>query len=920
MSNSKTSLSGCKRQGQVTGRARSRALLLLALGLALLLSLWLQVPRILDPLTYQEDFAKFFWMHSYADPELFSTNRNQIPTTVKQLELGSLSLNVDATSPAYSLLMYLGSTLFPIILFNKLLLFPLMMLSVYFLFRIGEKIRGPGTGFALALAFAVINLNSRSSVSLAAGLQRSFAIPMLIVLIYTLILEKYWVAVLVIFISGLFYPPVMLLGLITYTLSLLEPTDNRWPFKVNWRKAIPLAALLGIAIVLTLPAILVQLQRIDLSSFGQADQIGSFLRDPQYSPEGRYSLFRDQSLVLLVGRGGLFSKAETFWQALSLAFLAMGLFIQRPKSWFETHVTLKRLVAASFIAYALAWLAALATSSFLLYLPNRYLRASLPLVFLIFVVTNFETSTIAAWTRFRLLKNRQRVFVLLITGLSFLAVIYSVGEESFRFFSTIRLSMFRWPFALAFAFLLGSAVLKILTRRGSRDEGDVVRYRIPSWSWSVTGLVLFVLAGGFYVRPAFHDYESVSQSDQKRLNYLQGLPKEALIVGGPCLVDDVPLLAKRSVLWSCEQPGGQQLVVDTLEAYYAVSMADVLEFCQKYNTDYMLINQESFELERVRAGRFFKEPYNSLISPQIINRTDFALQNIPEPMRIFESDGITIIPCKPASVHTGTEGLNLIWSYPDPWKITTISNLNIALGWEVNGRIATNQGLSLKMLDSEGRAVQQQRYPLFQDNLVDDSTIEDIVFEDYSLSISPYLLNGTYTIVAAVVPIDEQGGLGEQFVIGQAVLDKPQRVFASQENLVASNWESSWDNKIALIDFTTSGPTGDSWEIGLSWLALQRMTDSYKVFAHLINSDTGELVLQEDAVPRNWSYPTNWWEKNEIVMDTLNLQLSDLEPGHYQLWLGLYDEETFIRLPRDQESTPENPAYTGAIKLADFEY
>ena len=81
-----------KRQVHLSDRAQSRVWLLLALGLTLLLSLWLQVPRILDPYTFQEDFAKFFWMHSYEDPELFSVHRYQIPSTVKQLELGPLSL------------------------------------------------------------------------------------------------------------------------------------------------------------------------------------------------------------------------------------------------------------------------------------------------------------------------------------------------------------------------------------------------------------------------------------------------------------------------------------------------------------------------------------------------------------------------------------------------------------------------------------------------------------------------------------------------------------------------------------------------------------------------------------------------------------------------------------------------------------
>ena len=90
-----------------------------------------------------------------------------------------------------------------------------------------------------------------------------------------------------------------------------------------------------------------------------------------------------------------------------------------------------------------------------------------------------------------------------------------------------------------------------------------------------------------------------------------------------------------------------------------------------------------------------------------------------------------------------------------------------------------------------------------------------------------------------------------------------------------------------------------------TWHALKRMPESYKVFAHLRRAGTDEIVSQVDAIPRNWTYPTDWWEANEFITDTLSIPLNDIEPGQYELWLGLYDDETGERLP---VADPHDPA------------
>jgi hypothetical protein len=88
----------------------------------------------------------------------------------------------------------------------------------------------------------------------------------------------------------------------------------------------------------------------------------------------------------------------------------------------------------------------------------------------------------------------------------------------------------------------------------------------------------------------------------------------------------------------------------------------------------------------------------------------------------------------------------------------------------------------------------------------------------------------------------------------------------------------------------------ESLELTLYWQAEQRMDISYKVFVHLVDPTSGDIVAQDDAVPRRWTYPTTWWERGEVVEDTISLPLHGVPPGQYQLVLGLYDEKTGKRL------------------------
>jgi hypothetical protein len=80
------------------------------------------------------------------------------------------------------------------------------------------------------------------------------------------------------------------------------------------------------------------------------------------------------------------------------------------------------------------------------------------------------------------------------------------------------------------------------------------------------------------------------------------------------------------------------------------------------------------------------------------------------------------------------------------------------------------------------------------------------------------------------------------------------------------------------------------------WRAERAMSLSYKVFVHIINSETGKLVAQYDFVPRDWTYPTTYWRPGEYVKDKIEMDLRDLAAGMYDVRVGFYDPNTGERL------------------------
>ena len=178
-----------------------------------------------------------------------------------------------------------------------------------------------------------------------------------------------------------------------------------------------------------------------------------------------------------------------------------------------------------------------------------------------------------------------------------------------------------------------------------------------------------------------------------------------------------------------------------------------------------------------------------------------------------------------------------------------------------------------------------------------DSTTEGaldtgLFWRHYQLQLQPSLANGNYQIVF-YQPANEPELTDGTATAVNLIVDSLPRTFAPPTPDIPL--EVTYSDELALVGYDLE-QTQASLELTLYWHALQMPTESYKMFVHIIDEASGVLVAQQDYIPQNWQYPTNFWEPGEYVADSLTIDLSQVPAGNYQLQAGIYQTDTGERL------------------------
>ena len=120
----------------------------------------------------------------------------------------------------------------------------------------------------------------------------------------------------------------------------------------------------------------------------------------------------------------------------------------------------------------------------------------------------------------------------------------------------------------------------------------------------------------------------------------------------------------------------------------------------------------------------------------------------------------------------------------------------------------------------------------------------------------------------------------------------------------ASGTEATWpagppETEIALhrhLVAPSQPQPGESISVTLFWETSRPVEQDYMIFVHLLD-ESGQIVAQNDSLPRAGAYPTPWWKPEQLVEDTHSVVLPDSLPdGAYRLVVGLYETANGERL------------------------
>jgi hypothetical protein len=585
-----------------------------------LIVLW---PSLVDSYRVAGDFCNFYWMAKFQDPTLFDGDPLVFGRRLVELNLFGKQVTLYPVSLGYALLFYFASYFLEPILFSKILVFVLITLSIHYLFKLGKKYSGDDTSaFILSVFFTFYTLNSHNSLTVASGLQRAFALPLLILCVYFLEERQFYSVAWLLPLSALIYVPVLpVIGLV-YLLVIFEYWGVKGFTKYFWRRQVlPFGASVGLTIPIVFWTII---ERFDVTRTSSSLVIDDY---HQKYLLGGWPLF---------GKSGLFVRVEEFVHFIALALLWAMIWLVLKKHRIGLSDVLKKLMLSGMIMYAIALGAIYFFSTDLFYQPSRYSRVVLTLTILVSVGLNYKKFLISFPHWFS--KNMKAFFgslLLLIVGVGILFILLYPKNYPQNI--------------LILALFFPLAVIELIVFLFLGTSGKLLYQEFRKKDWTLTKTIaicvvgsLSLLVGVVYTRLFGYSPINPTKDERALLSYVATTPKSALFAGEPDFLTNIPLFSKRKVLLKGLHTRTDAPVDAAMDVYYAENSSKILSFCQAHDVDYLIRDNRDFETENLEKGRFFILTRNEELKEDILSRSNFILPHVePE----FQQGALGVIKC-----------------------------------------------------------------------------------------------------------------------------------------------------------------------------------------------------------------------------------------------------------------------------------
>lgn len=265
---------------------------------------------------------------------------------------------------------------------------------------------------------------------------------------------------------------------------------------------------------------------------------------------------------------------------------------------------------------------------------------------------------------------------------------------------------------------------------------------------------------------------------------------------------------------------------------------------------------------------------------------------------VYESEGLAVYHTQPRLgrdfqlAYQLNESLGLIGYSVSPTITQQGATIFIDARWGSRAPVARKLKVAFSLVSAAGETVQSVAMPLYRDWPSDEWPADAVVRAQYPLQIDSFVPAGCLSLYVTL--IDNEGDVvGQPAKLETLTVGALPRYFETPSMEYTVN--ASFGSDVELLGYDLRQEEA-AIDITLHWRANNQMEVAYKFFVHLYSPD-GEVVAQADVMPRDWTYPTTWWEEGEIVSDEVSLSLEEVQAGRYLLGLGVYDPGTGERLP-----------------------
>ncbi len=230
-----------------------------------------------------------------------------------------------------------------------------------------------------------------------------------------------------------------------------------------------------------------------------------------------------------------------------------------------------------------------------------------------------------------------------------------------------------------------------------------------------------------------------------------------------------------------------------------------------------------------------------------------------------------------------TAGLQLLGYNQDRAEASPGEQMLLILFWEkIAGQSVSGDNLELALLNSDGQTAQSWQIPPVHTNYPPSNwEAGERLRGQHSLRLAANLESGRYQF--RLNDID----------LGTLTINAPDRLFSTPDFETAVN--ATFSEQIELIGYTADKNV-NNLAVTLIWQAKTELPTSYRIFVHLVD-ESGQIIIQSDGEPANWTRPTTGWTSGEYIIDSHQLTLPNGSlPPSAVLRVGLYDPETAERL------------------------